>query len=45
MLLIVSLFGAVFTIGFMLGYVTRAAISHHRRQKALRRRLLYRAEQ
>ena len=40
--LIVSLFGAVFTAGFTLGYVTRAVISYHRRQPAQRRGLLYR---
>jgi hypothetical protein len=43
-MLIVSLFGAVFAIGFMLGYVTRAAISHHWRQQAQRRGLMYRAQ-
>ena len=42
--LIVSLFGAVFTAGFTLGYVTRAVISYHRRQPAQRRGLLYRVE-
>src|SRR5580704_18522079 len=36
-ILIAGLFGAMLVVGFMLGHVTRAAISHHRRQQAQRR--------
>ena len=44
MLLQVSLLAAIFTLGFMAGYATRAAISHHRRQQAQQRGLMYRNE-
>ena len=43
-MLIVGLLGSMLAVGFMLGYVTRAAISHHRRQKPQRRGLLYHVE-
>ena len=43
-MLIVGLFGSMLAVGFMLGYVTRSAISRHRRQQAQRRGLLYRVE-
>jgi hypothetical protein len=34
MLLIASVFGSILMLGFILGYGTRAAISHHRRHQA-----------
>ena len=36
MLLVIGLFGFTAAVGFMLGYATRAAISHHRRLKVQR---------